>query len=147
MAHQWMTRRAVRPDFTLIDHYTYTIAGDGCMQERYPKPQSDHALSFPQDRVHTPTRVARSETLWSHRSQSQRIYIKGYMAALIHSSPRTPNLKHEAFKLSGRHLPRSLRIRRPPRAGKAHRLLRTFVGSLSLGWVCGSGVFVELAFC
>eukprot|EP00439_Symbiodinium_sp_Y106_P029654 s3626_g3.t1 len=39
-----------KPDFTLIDHYTYTIAGDGCMQERYPKPQSDHALSFPQDR-------------------------------------------------------------------------------------------------
>ena len=23
----------LRPDFTLIDHYTYTIAGDGCMQE------------------------------------------------------------------------------------------------------------------
>ncbi|CAE7218419.1 TKL-1, partial [Symbiodinium sp. CCMP2456] len=22
-----------KPDFTLIDHYTYTIAGDGCMQE------------------------------------------------------------------------------------------------------------------
>ena len=27
----------LRPDFTLIDHYTYTIAGDGCMQETSSK--------------------------------------------------------------------------------------------------------------
>ena len=27
----------MRPDFTLIDHYTYTIAGDGCMQETSSK--------------------------------------------------------------------------------------------------------------
>ncbi|OLQ00749.1 Transketolase [Symbiodinium microadriaticum] len=26
-----------KPDFTLIDHYTYTIAGDGCMQETSSK--------------------------------------------------------------------------------------------------------------
>lgn len=33
IAEQWLARRYNRPGFKLIDHYTYAIAGDGCLME------------------------------------------------------------------------------------------------------------------
>ena len=33
MAEAWLAARYNRPGFNLVDHYTYVIAGDGCMME------------------------------------------------------------------------------------------------------------------
>lgn len=33
LAEEWLAARYNRPGFTLVDHYTYAIAGDGCLME------------------------------------------------------------------------------------------------------------------